>query len=238
MNIELYLQQERGVVDLGWLYARHSFSFGQWYNPAKVHFGALRVLNDDIIKGGGGFPTHPHSNMEIITIPLEGALEHKDSTGGTGVISKNDVQVMSAGSGVEHSEYNASAVEAVNLLQLWIFPKEKNIKPRYDQKTFDRAARKNEWQVIASGDMEDKALWINQEAQLKLADMEKDTTLTCKTKYPNSGVYLFVIKGTIKVDTYRLQKRDAIGVTADHKFDIVAETDAEILAIEVPLQFT
>jgi quercetin 2,3-dioxygenase len=238
MNIEFYLQQERGTVNLGWLQAKHSFSFGQWYNPAKVHFGALRVLNDDIIQGGGGFPTHPHNNMEIITIPLEGALAHKDSTGGTGIISKNDIQVMSAGSGVEHSEYNASPTEVVNLLQLWIFPKEKNIKPRYDQQTFDKTARKNEWQIVASGDTTEKALWINQDAQLSLADMGKDTILTYKAKYPNSGVYLFVIKGIVKVDTHQLNARDAIGVTETNRFDILASADAEVLAIEVPLLFT
>jgi quercetin 2,3-dioxygenase len=236
MKTVIYPANQRGAADFGWLQAKHSFSFGQWYDPEKIHFGALRVLNDDIVQGGGGFPTHPHDNMEIITIPLQGALQHKDSTGGSGVINKNDVQVMSAGTGVEHSEFNASTTEVVNLLQLWIFPKEKNVIPRYDQKTFDATGRINQWQTIVSHTPNGDNLWIHQDAHLALTNLEQGKALPYTFQFANSGVYVFVIEGSITIGETTLSKRDAIGIYATDALTITASTDAEILLIEVPLQ--
>jgi redox-sensitive bicupin YhaK (pirin superfamily) len=237
MKTVLYPANERGGGDFGWLKAKHSFSFGQWQDASKIHFGALRVLNDDIIAPGAGFPTHPHDNMEIITIPLQGALQHKDSSGGEGIIQKNDIQIMSAGTGVQHSEYNASTTEAVNLLQLWIFPKEKNITPRYDQKTFTELDRINKWQVVVSNEKTTETLWINQDANLALTQLEKDKSIGYKLKVSNGGVYLFVIKGSIKLNENVLQQRDAIGIYATENFSITANENAEVLLIEIPLKF-
>ena len=167
----------RGSADFGWLKAKQSFSFGRWYDPEKIHFGALRVLNDDIIQGGQGFGTHPHDNMEIVTIPLHGALAHKDSTGGNGIINAGDVQIMSAGTGVTHSEFNASKTEDAQTLQVWVFPKHQNIKPRYDQRSFSDTRQKNSWQVVVSPDEKDGALWINQDAIFAVADVDAGNTL-------------------------------------------------------------
>jgi redox-sensitive bicupin YhaK (pirin superfamily) len=227
--------EERGSADFGWLQAKHSFSFGQWYEPKKMHFGLLRVLNDDWVQGGGGFPTHPHNNMEIITIPLQGALQHRDSTGGSGIINKNDVQIMSAGTGVQHSEFNASATEPVNLLQLWIFPKEKDIIPRYDQKTFLEADRINRWQCIVSNLKNDDTLWINQDATLALSILKEGKTLSYTGKIINAGFYIFVIEGSITIGKQILRKRDAIACSQTDRIEIMAETDSEILLIEVPV---
>lgn len=236
MQTIIYPASERGAADFGWLQAKHSFSFGQWYDPKKIHFGALRVLNDDIVQGGGGFPTHPHDNMEIITIPLHGALQHKDSTGGQGIINKNDVQIMSAGTGVKHSEYNASNTDAVNLLQLWIFPKEKNITPRYDQKTFDAALRINKWQTVVSNKKNDESLWINQDAAIALSNIEEGKTISYLATNKDNGMYVFVIDGSITIGNHNLDKRDAIGVYATDTIEITANKNAEVLLIEVPMQ--
>src|SRR6201996_2489470 len=179
-----YPASERGHINFGWLESHHSFSFGNWHNREKVHFGALRVLNDDTIKGGKGFDTHPHENMEIVTIPLKGALAHKDSTGADGIIYTGDVQIMSAGSGINHSEYNASHYDPVTLLQIWIFPKQTGTTPRHDQKSFDPTARHNHWQIIVSPRPEDEALKINQNARLALAKMDSGTTLDYKAIFP------------------------------------------------------
>ena len=235
MQTILYKAADRGAANFGWLQAKHSFSFGQWYNPALTNFGALRVLNDDILQGGGGFPTHAHDNMEIITIPLQGALQHKDSTGGNGIINKNDVQIMSAGTGVQHSEFNASATEAVNLLQIWIFPKDKNILPQYDQKTYDPTERINKWQSIVSGIPSETTLTIQQNAVLALLTLQTSHTITYSTQYPNSGIYLFVIDGEITINNTTLTKRDAIGITLTNNISIQATATAEILLIEIPM---
>ena len=172
MLTKLYPAKERGHVNLGWLDSFHSFSFGQFHDPEKIHFGALRVLNDDSVAGGGGFGAHPHDNMEIVSIPLEGSLSHKDSTGNEGIIRKGDVQIMSAGTGLRHSEYNSSATETAKFLQIWVFPKLKNIKPAYGQKTFDLKDRKNNWQTVVSPDTSERALNINQDARFSLIDLE------------------------------------------------------------------
>lgn len=226
---------ERGSGDYGWLKPNYYFSFGNYHNPEKVHFGLLRVLNDDFIGGGGAFPNHPHDNMEIVTIPFTGALKHKDSTGGQGIIKSGDVQIMSAGTGVQHSEANESATEPVTLFQIWVFPKERNIKPRYDQRNFDIGERVNKWQVIVSPNDEDKALWINQDARFALTKLEAGNTLNYQNSFKGNGVYLVVINGAIELDGKKLEKRDAAGIYEADSFTIKATEDAELLAIEVPM---
>ena len=227
---------ERGHADFGWLDSHHSFSFGHWHNPEKMHFGALRVLNDDIVKGGGGFPAHPHDNMEIVSIPLSGALAHKDSTGTDGIIKTGDVQIMSAGSGIRHSEYNASQTDPVNFLQVWVFPKQANIKPRYDQKTFDVSKRQNQWQVVVSADENDGGVWINQDARFALTDLEAGKEISYSPAFNGNGVYVFVLEGEVEVGNARLNKRDAIGISETGNFVIKAGKASQLLAIEVPMQ--
>ena len=226
---------ERGHVDFGWLDSHHSFSFGNWHDREKVHFGALRVLNDDVVKGGNGFDAHPHENVEIISIPLKGALAHKDSTGIEGILSTDDVQIMSAGSGISHSEYNASHFDPVNFLQIWIFPRQLNISPRHDQKTFPPLGRVDQWQTIVSPLPADNALWINQSARLALTRLSAGKTLRYDIIFPGNGVYVFVLSGNVEVENSQLQSRDGLGITdADH-FSVHATTNAEVLAIEVPM---
>ncbi len=226
---------ERGTANHGWLKPAHYFSFGGWHNPNKVHFGELRVLNDDWIAGGGAFPTHPHDNMEIVTIPFTGALKHKDSTGGAGVIQAGDVQIMSAGTGVQHSEANESATEPVTLFQTWVFPKERNITPRYDQRTFDVKEREGKWQVVVSPREEDNALWINQDARFSLTNIAAGETINYENAFTGNGVYLVVIKGSVIVDGITYDSKDAVGIWEADSFDIVAKIDAELLAVEVPM---
>jgi quercetin 2,3-dioxygenase len=237
MKTILYPAKERGHANHGWLDSYHSFSFGQYDDPKKVHFGALRVLNDDSVAGGGGFGAHPHDNMEIVSIPLEGALTHKDSTGNEGIIRKGDVQIMSAGSGLRHSEYNASSTEMARFLQIWVFPKLKNIKPVYGQKTFDIRDRNNKWQVVVSPDATDQALYINQDARFSLVHLDEGKSISYETKFSNSGIYLFVIDGEIKVGDQILLKRDALGLTEADHLEIIASKNADVLAIEVPMLF-
>ncbi len=234
MKTILHKANERGHANHGWLDAHHSFSFGQWYNPEKIHFGKLRVLNDDIVKAGYGFGEHPHDNMEIITIPLKGALEHKDNTGGHGVIQKNDVQVMSAGSGIKHSEFNHSKTEDVNLFQLWIFTNQQNVTPRYDQKTFDSADRKNKFQTIVSP-FGNEGLWIYQDAWISLSDIDSNKEINYKINKNGNGVYVFVIEGEIEIDNSFLGKRDAIGISETDELTIKTNSKSEILLVEVPM---
>lgn len=235
MKTILFNAADRGSADYGWLKPNYYFSFSDYRNPEKVHFGLLRVLNDDFIGGGGAFPTHPHDNMEIITIPFSGALQHKDSTGGQGIIKAGDVQIMSAGTGVQHSEANASATDPVTLFQVWVFPKERNIKPRYDQRNFDIAERVNKWQTIVSPLEADKALWINQDAKFSLTKLEAGKTLDYNNAFKGNGVFLVAINGAVKVGDINLNKRDAVGISGADNFTITATEDAELLAIEVPM---
>lgn len=235
MKTLLFKASDRGTADYGWLKPNYYFSFAQYHNPAKVHFGLLRVLNDDFIGGGGAFPTHPHDNMEIVTIPFTGALKHKDSTGGEGIIQAGDIQIMSAGSGVQHSEANASATEPVTLFQVWVFPKERNIKPRYDQKTFDVSERANNWQTVVSPIDADNALWINQDARFSLTNLERGKEITHTTAFKNNGVFLVVINGSIEVSGQLLNKRDALGISETESFTVKSSENAELLAIEIPM---
>ena len=231
----LFKASDRGTADYGWLKPNYYFSFAQYHNPEKVHFGLLRVLNDDFIGGGGAFPTHPHDNMEIVTIPFTGALKHKDSTGGEGVIKAGDIQIMSAGSGVQHSEANDSATNPVTLFQVWVFPKERNIKPRYDQKTFDLTQRTNKWQTVVSPIEADNALWINQDARFSLTNLQSGNEITYTNGFKNNGVFLVVINGSVEVDGQQLNKRDALGISETEGFTVKASEDAELLAIEIPM---
>jgi redox-sensitive bicupin YhaK (pirin superfamily) len=227
---------ERGHNDIGWLKANFSFSFGPYYNPAKVHFGALRVLNDDIIAGGTGFGTHPHDNMEIITIPISGALEHRDSMGSHGVITAGEVQVMSAGTGIQHSEYNHSKTDAANTLQIWLFPKEMNIEPRYDQKSFLNDLKPNQLTTLVSPEKGGSALWINQDATFSMGDFDAGQSFKYDIKIPGNGAYIFLIEGKIDAEGTVLNKRDALGVEDISSITIQAEAHSRILIMEVPMR--
>ena len=235
MKTKIQRANERGIASHGWLNTHHSFSFGSWYDPEKIHFGALRVLNDDEIAAGEGFGTHPHDNMEIVTIPLSGAIAHKDSTGTDGIIKTGDVQIMSAGTGIRHSEFNASKTEALHLFQLWVIPKLQNIQPRYAQKTFNVEERKNKWQIVVSPDETDGGVWINQDSVFSLSQAEKETMLTYKNKFAGNGVYLMVIDGEVQVNGETLHKRDAMEVSDANEFKIKINSTSNLLAVEVPM---
>lgn len=225
----------RGKADHGWLKANHSFSFASYYDPERVHFGALRVLNDDDIAGGGGFGRHPHDNMEIITIPLEGQLEHQDSMGNREVISAGEVQVMSAGTGVFHSEYNKNADKPVKLLQIWLFPNKKNVQPRYDQVKLNVEDRHNKLQQIISPDAGDEGSWIHQDAWFHLGKLDGGKAAEYRIKREGNGVYAFVISGEVTIAGEKLDARDAIGITEAESIDILAGSDAEVLLMDVPM---
>ncbi len=235
MTTKIQRARDRGFADHGWLKAAHSFSFANWYDPEKMHFGAIRVLNDDIIAGGKGFGTHPHDNMEIITIPLSGAIAHKDSTGTDGVIRTGDVQIMSAGTGIKHSETNASETDQLNLFQVWILPKLKNIKPRYEQKSFSENDRLDKWQIVVSPDEEDESVWINQDAVFALATLSEGKDIDYTIKFKGNGIYVMVIDGEIKILEDVLQKRDAMEVAGAEKITLQAATTSKVLVIEVPM---
>ncbi len=235
MKTTVYKAADRGSADYGWLKPNYYFSFAQYHDPSKVHFGLLRVLNDDFVDGGGGFPTHPHDNMEIVTIPFTGALKHKDSTGGDGLIKAGDIQIMSAGTGVRHSEFNASETEPVTLFQVWVFPKVRNIKPRYDQRTFDINDRTNKWQVVVSPQEADNALWINQDARFALTNLDAGKEISYTNAFKGNGVFLVAINGSVEVNGQVLNKRDAIAVSETDEFSIKATENAELLAIEIPM---
>ena len=228
---------DRGYYDHGWLKTLHSFSFANYYDPERIHFGALRVLNDDVIDGGMGFGTHPHENMEIISIPLEGDLEHKDSMGNTAVIHHGDVQVMSAGTGVYHSEFNKNRDKKVKLLQIWVFPNKRNVTPRYDQITLNPSDRKNKFQQIVSPNPDDVGVWIHQNAWFSLGSFDKDLSQDYKLHDTRNGVYAFVIKGSVTVNNQKLDTRDGLGIWNVDSLNITAlEPDTEVLLMEVPMQ--
>lgn len=231
----IHRAEERGHANHGWLDAHHSFSFAGWYDPEKIHFGMLRVLNDDRIAAGGGFGMHPHNDMEIITIVLTGALEHKDNMGNGSVIRPGDVQVMSAGSGVLHSEFNPSDKDETTLFQLWIFPKEKNISPRYAEKSFDPAKQLNTIQTVASGFREQDELYIHQHAAISLSQLEAGKQINYRTRLPGNGVYVLIIEGEVEIEGDTLNKRDAAGISGTENFSVRAKTASRLLWIEVPM---
>lgn len=231
----LHKADSRGFADHGWLKSRHTFSFAGYYNPERIHFGALRVLNDDTVAAGKGFGTHPHDNMEIISIPLEGDLEHKDSIGNVSVIRHGDVQVMSAGTGIFHSEYNRNSDREVKFLQIWVFPDKTNVEPRYDQITLNVFDRTNKLQQIVSPYPGDGGLWIHQQAWFSIGNLDKGTKTTYSFKSKESGVYFFVLNGEVSVNNQLLTNRDGYGIWETEKADILSLTQSEVLIIEVPM---
>lgn len=235
MKMDIQRSEERGKADFGWLKANYSFSFANYYNPHKIHFGVLRVLNDDTVDAAAGFPPHPHDNMEIITIPLSGSLEHKDSMGNTGVITRGEVQVMSAGSGIFHSEFNHSSTEKLSLFQIWIMTAKKNAEPRYDQRKFNTEERKNKWQQVVNPMSENEGLQIHQDAWIFLGDFEKGKTVRHAIKKTGNGIYLLVIKGNITVNGQTLNTRDAAGITETSEIEISMNEDSELMVLDVPV---
>ena len=236
MNIMIHKSKSRGHANHGWLDTYHTFSFGMYHEPSRIHFGMLRVLNDDFVIGGAGFGKHNHDNMEIISIPLQGSLAHSDSTGNEGVISTGDVQIMSAGSGIQHAEYNASETELVNFLQLWIIPKENNIQPRYDQLSFTKEQLRNQLRPIVSATEKEGTLWINQDAELYLGEFDASIEISHDIKSANHGIYIFVIEGSLTIGDITLNKRDGIGIYDTDSVLATVHKHSKLLLIEVPIK--
>ncbi len=235
MKTILHQADSRGRANHGWLNSHHTFSFANYYDPTRMNFGMLRVLNDDVVDGGKGFGTHPHDNMEIISIPLQGDLEHKDSMGNVAVIKQNDVQIMSAGTGIHHSEYNKNPDTKVNFLQIWIFPKEKNIQPRYQQLTFNPEDRLNKLQQVVTAVKDEEGVWINQDAWFHLGNLKKGFKTDYVVKKKGNGVYAFVLVGDVTINDQHLHKRDGFGIWHVDTFSVVADGDAQILLMDVPM---
>jgi len=236
MKYVFHSSESRGHADHGWLNSYHSFSFAGYYNPERTNFGVLRVLNDDTVAGGQGFGTHPHDNMEIVSIPLEGDLEHKDSMGTQTVIREGDIQVMSAGTGIRHSEYNANPDREVKFLQIWLFPDKPNVEPRYDQLSLDPDERRNRLQQVLSPDPEDDGVWIHQRAWFHMARLDAGIALPYTFRDPvRNGVYAFVIHGDLDIGTHRMSPRDGLGVWETDALNITAHTSSELLLMEVPM---
>ena len=237
MKKAFHAANTRGNANHGWLNANHSFSFANYHNPERMNFGALRVLNDDTIAPGMGFGTHPHENMEIITIPLEGDLEHKDSMGNIGVINEGEIQVMSAGTGVHHSEYNKNANQAVKVLQLWVFPKKQNVTPRYDQMSVQDLKKPNDFYQVLSPNSEDAGMWVHQDTWFHLGEFDVEKSLDYTLKKRGNGVYVFVIEGSFNVEGENLKKRDAIGIWDTETINFTAQSESKVLLVEVPMRF-
>jgi redox-sensitive bicupin YhaK (pirin superfamily) len=231
----LHKAETRGHANHGWLNSFHSFSFGSYYNPERMGFGALRVLNDDTVDAGMGFGKHPHDNMEIISIPLEGDLEHKDSMNNVAVIKNGDVQVMSAGTGIYHSEYNNDRDKRVKFLQIWVYPSQRNVQPRYDQITLNLDDRRNKLQQILSPNADDAGVWIHQNAWFHLGKFDKGVSTEYALKAKGNGVYVFVLSGDVKINDQLLNTRDGFGIWDTDSFTITADSDAEFLLMEVPM---
>jgi hypothetical protein len=235
----LHRADTRGYADHGWLKSFHTFSFAGYHDPQRIHFGVLRVLNDDAVQGGRGFGTHPHDNMEIISIPLEGDLEHKDSMGNTTVIRKGDIQVMSAGTGIYHSEYNRNAGEDVKFLQIWIFPNQRNVTPRYDQLSMDPAERQNRLQQVLSPSPDDAGVWIHQDAWFHIGQFEEGKGSQYAIKRPGNGVYAFVLNGSFALNGETLQRRDGLGIWDTDGFELTSlENGSEILLMDIPMSLS
>jgi redox-sensitive bicupin YhaK (pirin superfamily) len=235
MKTIIHKADSRGNADYGWLKTKYTFSFANYYDPTRINFGALRVLNDDYIAGGEGFGKHPHDNMEIITIPTSGELLHTDSMGHSMTIGANEVQVMTAGTGIFHAELNNLPDTAVTLFQIWIFPDKKNLKPRYDQKKFDPKESENKWQCLVAP-TDSNALMIHQQAWFYRASLSEGRTLDYKLNLSTNGVYLFVVDGEIELDGTKLESRDGIGIWETSKITIKALKQTNVLLMEIPME--
>ncbi|MDA7803629.1 pirin family protein [Crocinitomix sp.] len=235
MNTVLHKATTRGHADHGWLNTHHTFSFANYHNPERMHFGVLRVLNDDRITGGTGFGKHPHDNMEIITIPLSGDLAHRDSMGNSAVIKQGELQVMSAGTGIFHSEFNANTEKNAEFLQIWLFPNKKNVTPRYDQISIQKVARKNEFYQVLSPSTDDQGVWIHQDAWFHLGDFDGQKTATYKINKPGNGVYAFILSGEVEIEGQKLSTRDGFGVWDTNEIKINTSAGSKILLMEVPM---
>ncbi len=236
MKLTVHRSGCRGHANHGWLKTWHTFSFASYYNPDRMHFGALRVLNDDVIAAGMGFGTHPHDNMEIITIVLGGELEHRDSMGNGSVILPGEVQVMSAGTGITHSEFNHSQQNEVKFLQIWVFPDKKNVEPRYGQAKFQKEEMAGKWRTVVSPDGAENSLWVNQQAWFSLGEFDADTLATYRLRKSGNGIYLFVISGEVQLAAEKLGRRDAICLEEiESEIEFKALTGSKVLLIEVPM---
>lgn len=235
MKTLLHKAESRGHANHGWLNSHHTFSFANYYNPERMYFGVLRVLNDDRVAPGKGFGTHPHDNMEIISIPLEGDLEHKDSIGNTAVIREGDVQIMSAGTGVFHSEYNKNTDKEVKFLQIWVFPNKKNLEPRYDQISLREIEKDNAFYQVLSPNKDDQGVWINQNAWFHLGKFEAGKSETYKLKSEGNGVYAFILEGEVEIGNQKLGKRDGFGILDTDEIEVKSISDSRILLMEVPM---
>lgn len=234
-NTVLHKANTRGHANHGWLDSHHTFSFANYYNPERMHFGVLRVLNDDRVDAGEGFGTHPHDNMEIISIPLEGDLEHKDSMGNVTTIKHGDIQVMSAGTGIYHSEYNKNKNTLVKFLQIWVFPNKKNVTPRYGQITLNVADRKNKLQQIVSPDPDGEGVWIHQDAWFHMGNFDEGTSTEYTLHKKGNGIYVFVLNGDVVVEGQELNTRDGFGIWDADKISILNKSNSELLIMEVPM---
>ncbi len=238
MNTVYHKASTRGQANHGWLEARHSFSFANYRNPDRMSFGVLRVLNDDKIAPARGFGTHPHDNMEIISIPLEGALEHKDNMGNGAIVQYGDVQAMSAGTGITHSEFNANSDQDMKLLQIWLFPNKKNVAPRYDQISIKAIEKRNEFYQILSPSAEDQGVWIHQDAWFHLGKFDQEVSTNYKLNKSGNGVYAFLIEGTAEIAGQALETRDGFGIWEVDDFEIKVGENSRILLMEVPMKLS
>ena len=236
MKKTLHKADPRGVAEHGWLSSRHTFSFAGYHDPERMRFGLLRVINDDVVQPGMGFGTHPHENMEIISIPITGELRHQDSMGNIQRIKAGEVQIMSAGTGITHSEYNGSESEPVNFLQIWVLPKERDIEPRYDQKLFSRDQRQGRFQNVVAPDQNDGGVWINQDAWFWLGDFAASQSDTYTIKRAGNGAYFFVLEGAVTVASEQLERRDGLGIEDAASVDVEATEDCQLLVMDVPVQ--
>jgi len=235
MNTVIHKANTRGHANHGWLDTHHTFSFANYHNPERMHFGVLRVLNDDRVAAGRGFGTHPHDNMEIISIPLSGDLEHQDSMGNKAVIKEGDVQVMSAGTGIQHSEYNRNPDQEVKFLQIWLFPKQKNVEPRYDQISLSEIKQANEFYQILSPHADDQGVWINQNAWFHLGEFNERKELNYELKSKDNGLYVFVLEGEVTVEDHSLESRDGIGLWDTDHVNFKTTSGSRLLLMEVPM---
>lgn len=236
MKTILHRAKTRGFADHGWLKSHHTFSFAGYQNPERNHFGVLRVLNDDQVSEAKGFGTHPHDNMEIISIPLEGDLEHKDSMGNTTVIREGDVQAMSAGTGIYHSEYNKNADKPVKFLQIWVFPNQRNVEPRYDQISIRDIEKENAFYQVLSPSPDDDGVWVHQDAWFHLGRFEEGKMETYQLKKEGNGVYAFVLEGEVTINGQNLSERDGFGLWETDKFEFTSNSKSRVLLMEVPMQ--